>query len=128
MKEVLYSIQYENNHIDDCQYAILVPKQALSGARIVLIGAETNAQSKHSLHALSQMAFYQYQDNELEPAIMSGNCTVTGGTISETIDNGLIIVRQSNGIITILIHPDLKAKPLLEAAHRYCTRWIRLDI
>lgn len=128
MTAKLFSIQYESTRIDDCQYAILVPQQALNGARIALVGGETDSQSKHSLHALSQMAYYQFQDSELEPVIMHGNCLVTGNTISETMGNGLIIVRQYSGIISILIHQELKAKPLLEAAHRYCTRWVRLDI
>ena len=128
MTEKFFSIQYESTRIDDCQYAILVPQQALNGARIVLIGGETDSQSKHGLHALSQIAYYQFQDSELEPVRMQGNCTVTGDTIYETMENGLIVVRQITGIISILIHQELKAKPLLEAAHRYCTRWVRLDI
>lgn len=128
MNEVLFTIQCEPIHIDDCQYAILVPQQALTGARIVLIGGETDSQSKHSLHALSQMAYYQFQDNELEPITIHGNCTLTGKSVSETMDNGLIIVMQKSGVISILLHPELKAKSLLEAAHRYCTRWVRLDI
>ena len=115
--------------IGDSVVALVVPAKAVEEPGYIK-GMTTGAESgkKHELHALAQMAYYQHQDDELEVTIMQGDCRVEDESGVETLVSGLVIYRSSTGLLHVIAHGDVNCKKLLEAANRYCTRWVRLDI
>jgi hypothetical protein len=44
------------------------------------------------------------------------------------LEDGMILYRDTSGSFKVLTHELQNKKKLLEAAYRYCTRWVRLDI
>ncbi len=123
------SITCENAEINDCTSVIMVPEIALNEpGYIKTLTAKPEANSKHEFHAMAQMAYYQYQDDELDIASAKGPFHVVCGNEAEEMDSGMLIYRDSGGEFHVLIHEDLNKKKMLEATNRYCTRWVRLDI
>lgn len=86
------------------------------------------SQSKHQLHSISQMVLFQLQDNEITPLFIENDFTITGSEADCLVNKGLCIYKTQSGEIGIISHQGLMVKKLVEAAHRYCTRWVRLDI
>lgn len=115
--------------ITDCESVILVPEIAMKEAGFIkTFTIKDSASAKHEYHALAQMAYYQYQDDELEIVEIDAPLTITCGTESSEIDGGMVLYRAVNGSFHVLAHGVENRKKLLEAAYRYCTRWVRLDI
>lgn len=122
-------IESEGIEINDCVSAILVPEKALTEpGYIKTVTARADAHSKHEFHAMAQMAYYQYQDDELKILEVAGNIRVTASNTVEEICPGMVIYRDVRGEFHVMIHNSLNKKKMLEATNRYCTRWVRLDI
>ena len=125
----MITIVCKSIEITDCQTVVLVPEIALrEPGYIQAFTVSAASGAKHEFHALAQMAYYQYEDSELPVDDLQGNCTVSYGEKNETFDLGAIIYRTKDGEIRAAVHPEVNRKKLLEAANRYCTRWVRLDI
>ena len=113
----------------ECSSALLVPEIAeQEPGYIKALTSSSAASSKHEFHALAQMAYYQHQDDEIEVKPLTGLCRIRRGNDAELLESGLIIYRSVDGTIHIASHQGVNSKKLLEAANRYCTRWVRLDI
>ncbi len=112
-----------------CSAVILVPEKALQEAGFIrMLAAEQTAQSKHEFQALAQTALMRFEDRELAPDPAAGTLRVTLGTQIFDLDAGLLIVRLPSGDIMLLSNSNRPTRKFLETAHRYCTRWIRLDL
>lgn len=123
------TIRSDGKEIKGCSSAILVPEAALvehGYIRTMIAGEEAGA--KHEFHAMAQMAYYQFQDDELEVVEVAGDLEVSRGGLVEHVRRGMVVARGGEGQFFILTHPGLNTKKMLEAANRYCTRWVRLDI
>lgn len=122
-------IEFDDNVIENCVSAILVPEKALEEpGYITTLTAGKDAHSKHEYHAMAQMAYYQYQDHEIDIQYAISPVQVVKGVDVEIVGSGMVIYRDGKGEIHILIHSMLNKKKMLERTHRYCTRWVRLDI
>lgn len=116
--------------VEDCSSAILVPYKAIEEAGYIQTLTEKNdASAKHEFHAMAQMAYFQFQDDELElEGTSSAAIHIICGERTEVLESGLLLYRDTQGGFRAIIHRDLPKKKLLEAAYRFCTRWVRLDI
>lgn len=113
----------------ECAAAIIVPEQALQEpGYITMMTGQGAAVDKHGLQALAQTACYQFQDGELEVVEMTGPCRLVGPSGEADLPSGMVIYRESSGAIGAAVHAGLNPRKMLESAHRYCTRWVRLDI
>ena len=125
----MLKIYNEEQLIDSCTSAILVPEKALEEAGyIITMTSNNDASSKHEFHAMAQMAYFQFQDDELNVNDVSGLIKIDSGERQEIVDTGLVLYRDADGGFHALVHGGLNKKKLLEAAYRFCTRWVRLDI
>jgi len=125
----MISITYDDMIISDCTSVLIVPDIAeQEPGYINTLTSAPGTGSKHEFHALAQMAYFQFQDDELEIEHMSSACRIYQDNGDQTLASGLIIFRSGAGTIHILSHQGVNYKKLLEAANRYCTRWVRLDI
>jgi hypothetical protein len=108
---------------------IVVPEQALSeGGYIRAFSSEQSGQSKHLYQAMAQTAYFLDQDDELTVRQYQQPLTVHCGSAYLLLERGLAIVRTVDGGQEVLVVGPVNRKKLLEAANRYCTRWVRLDI
>lgn len=129
MENEKIQITCEDKLITDCVSVILVPEMAVSEpGYIKTITASADAHSKHEFHAMAQMAYYQFQDAELDIVTVSSPVRVTKGENVEELASGMVIYRDGSGEFHVLIHKLLNRKKMLETTNRYCTRWVRLDI
>ena len=113
----------------ECGSVIIVPEKAVSEAGYIrTMTAHATAHAKHEFHAMAQMAFYQYQDGELEVEIVQGPVTVGFKDQIETLSSGMLIGVDNRGGLRLIAQDGQNIKKLLETAHRFCTRWVRLDI
>lgn len=125
----MITITYAEISIADCVSVLIVPERAMQEpGYIKALTSSAASNAKHEFHALAQMAYFQYQDDEVEIDIIKGTCRILQEQNDETLESGLVIYRTSDGAIHIISHQDVNSKKLLEAASRYCTRWVRLDI
>lgn len=125
----MITIAYAEISISDCVSVLIVPERALQEpGYIKALTSSSASNSKHEFHALAQMAYFQYQDDEVAVVIIKGTCRILQEHNDETLESGLVIYRTSDGAIHIVSHQDVNSKKLLEATNRYCTRWVRLDI
>ena len=123
------TIQSATTMISDCESVILVPEIALQEAGYIqTLTVKDSGHAKHEYHALAQMAYFQYQDDELEIVEINSPVKITWGTEVSEMESGMILYRETGGSFHVLIHALQNRKKLLEAAYRYCTRWVRLDI
>ena len=109
--------------------AIVVPEIALSEpGYIVTVAAAASGHSKHEFFALAQMAYYQFEDDELAVnRVREPLCIEQDGQM-EKLEAGMVILRQESGELMVCVHDQLNARKMLETANRYCTRWVRLDL
>jgi hypothetical protein len=122
------NVSAADRHPAECTTIIIVPEAALSEpGHIRTIAAHQTGQSKHEFHALAQMAFIRFDDGELEAERLSGPIVIALADQTVRVDSGALIGRLPSGEIIVLSNADSPRK-YLEAANRYCTRWIRLDI
>jgi hypothetical protein len=119
----------EDNLIAHCSAVIIVPDTALAQAgHIQCIASGQTGQSKHEFHALSQMALMQVEDHELSPTTIQGKLRIITEDNTVELKNGLLICRLTAGELAVCQNTDRPVRKYLEAAHRFCTRWVRLDI
>ena len=113
----------------DCNTVILVSERALdTDGQIIMLSSNTGPQTKHEFYALAQMAFIQFQDDELDISAVQGPIKVAWKDAVNQIEAGMAICRARDGTLSVMAHHDQPWRKLLEAAHRYCTRWIRMDV
>ena len=126
----MISISSDNIGISDGISVVVVPEKAVTEpGYIKAFTSHPQSGSKHEFHALAQMAYFQFQDEELEIDGIEGKCIIKSDEgHQELMSCGLVIYRDSNSVLHVLAHRGAACKKLLEAAHRYCTRWVRLDI
>ena len=129
MQEDTIRVCFENVGGGECSSVIVVPERALDeGGFIRTLTAGDPAHAKHEFHAMAQMAMYQFEDGELEMTEVLGPVTITWKNEVENLTAGMVIYRDGGGNFHILAHKGQNVKKLLEAANRFCTRWVRLDI
>ncbi len=122
-------IVFDKKVITESASVIIVPEAALQEAGYIkMFTVKDLAHSKHEYHAMAQMAYFQYQDDELEIEEISSAVTVNCGNDTVNVDGGIVIWRDGSGEFRVVAHPLQNRKKLLEAAYRFCTRWVRLDI
>ncbi len=115
--------------IADCETVIVVPEIAVKEAGYIkTYSCKESGNAKHAFHALAQMVYFQFQDEELEIVEIDSPLTISDGRERTELDNGLVLCRDLAGKLHVLAHARQNRKKLLEAAYRYCTRWVRLDI
>ena len=87
-----------------------------------------DAHSKHEFHTMVQIALSRLEDGELDIEAVHGPLTVERKNEVETITAGLVVFLDPQGNFHLIAHPGQNAKKLLQVAHRFFTRWVRLDI
>ncbi|MCP4745997.1 MAG: hypothetical protein GY874_07625 [Desulfobacteraceae bacterium] len=127
--DVTLEIYNGNRLLADCACVIIVPEPALTEPGHIRCKArEQTGQSKHEFHALGQMALYQYEDGDYTPGQINGKLQIVKAGESMILEKGMVICRTAAGNLTVLSNSSGNPRKLLEAANRYCTRWVRLDI
>jgi len=122
-------IEFNNKKIEDCNSVILVPEKAMQEPGYILTFSEDNdASTKHQFHAMAQMAYFQYQDGEIDVQPVDGVVIVRKDTLTEELLSGICLCRDDQGGFFALSCGTVNVKKLLEAVYRFCTRWVRLDI
>ena len=123
------SITSDDTNLTDCVSVIVVPEIALKEAGYIkMFTVKDEAHAKHEYHAMAQMAYFQYQDEDLEIQELKSPISIVCGEENIELSDGMIICRVRTGEFYVLIHAMQNRKKILEAAYRYCTRWVRLDI
>ena len=125
----IISIHSAASNIEDCETIIVIPEKAVQEAGYIqMLSVKESGHAKHEYHALAQMAYFQMQDDELDIREIDSPLTIRTSAESIELDGGLLICRDKTGEMYALIQVGQNRKELLEAAYRYCTRWVRLDI
>lgn len=115
--------------ITDCVSLIIVPEIAIAEpGYIKTLTVKEAAHAKHEFQAMAQMAYFQFQDDELEITPLHEPLGITFREETEYLVVGMILYRDLAGQFHALVHEGQNRKKLFEAAHRFCTRWVRLDI
>ncbi len=129
LKKDAIMIRFEDDKVTECSSAIIIPERAMIEAGYIrTMTTNVNAHSKHEFHAMAQMALFQFKDGELDVETVHGLLTVSWKDEVERIIAGLVIFLDSQGHLHLIAHSGQNARKLLEVAHRFCTRWVRLDI
>ncbi|MCP3887901.1 MAG: hypothetical protein GY702_03370 [Desulfobulbaceae bacterium] len=122
-------IDSKDDKISECESVIIIPEIAMEEpGYIQVFTVKDSANAKHEYHAMAQMAYYQYQDDELTLVETNGTIVVTAPQEKVELDAGVVLYRKENGDFNGIVHRLQNKKKLLEAGYRYCTRWVRLDI
>ena len=125
----IITIETASFALSDCESIIIVPERAVQEAGYIkTFTIKDSAHAKHEYHAMAQMAYFQFQDDELDVVGVDSMVTVTSGKERFDVVDGLIMYRVTDGSFHVVVHKMQNKKKLLEAAYRYCTRWVRLDI
>ena len=123
------SIQSAEAVLDYCESVIIVPEIAIEEpGYIKSLSIKDSAHAKHEFHAMTQMAYFQFQDDELNIEEIDSSLTIIFGAQDIELGGGMILCRNLKGEFRVFVHAVQNRKKLLEAAYRYCTRWVRLDI
>ena len=112
----------------DCDCLLIIPQRAVEEHGYIKAMHHSATGNKHEFQALAQTGYYQYQDDELDCCEAAGSIEVVRGTEQESLEDGMVLFREAGGTIRAVMHRSAPAKKLLEAANRWCTRWVRLDI
>ena len=112
----------------ECDCLLIIPQRAIDEHGYIRAMRHSATGNKHEFQALAQTGYYQYQDDELDCKETAGSIEVIHGTERESIEDGMVLFRDAGGAIRAVVHKTAPAKKLLEAANRWCTRWVRLDI
>ncbi len=124
-------IESKGKNIARVSVAILVPERALQEPGYIQMmqdGGSGCMEDKHQYQALAQMAYFQHQDQEIEIHGVSAPLKVRILEQDVRLDDGLCIAKEDDGTLVVWQIGEGNVKKLLEAVHRYCTRWVRLDI
>jgi hypothetical protein len=129
LKKDAIIIRFQDDTVTECSSAIIIPERAITEAGYIrTLTTNPEAHSKHEFHAMAQIAFSRFQDGELDIEAVHGPLTFEWKNEVETITAGLVVFLDSQGNFRLIAHSGQNAKKLLQAAHRFFTRWIRLDI
>ncbi len=112
----------------DCDCLLIIPEKAVDEPGYIKAMHPSGTINKHEFHALAQTGYYQFQDDELDYCETAGQMKVVRRAEIEALEDGMILYRDTGGSIKAVIHQAARTKKLLEAANRFCTRWVRLDI
>ncbi|HBG18314.1 MAG TPA: hypothetical protein DDY32_03315 [Desulfobulbaceae bacterium] len=125
----MISIHSTTMNIENCETVIVVPEKAVGEAGYIqMFSVKDSGHAKHEYHALAQMAYFQLQDDELDIREIDSPLTVHASGESVVLGDGMVVCRDGSGAIYVLVRAGQNRKKLLEAAYRWCTRWVRLDI
>ncbi|SDP55549.1 hypothetical protein [Desulforhopalus singaporensis] len=125
----MISIHTNGEKIAEYESLIYIPDIAVTEpGYIKMISVKDSANAKHEYHAMAQMAYFEFQDGELETEEIEQVLMVE--TAKEQIEfrDGIMLCRKEDGGFKVLVRPNVNVKKILEAGYRYCTRWVRLDI
>ena len=112
-----------------CRTVLVVPGRAVAEPGYIKAFTVADAGSaKHEYHALAQMAYFQFQDEELTCTTVDSPLIIDSDGEPLSVNDGMVLCRDLAGAVLALIFAGENRKKLLEAAYRYCTRWVRLDI
>ena len=115
--------------LDQCKRAVLVPEKSVEEPGYIQTSSGTGeTASKHEYHAMAQMAYFQYQDDEIAIMTTESSIAVSSSENTTEITSGLVIYLSDAGEIKVVSTSGVNIKKLLETAYRFCTRWVRLDI
>lgn len=129
MKNAIITLQIAETVITDCESVILVPEIAVQEAGYIkTFTVKNSGHAKHEYHTMAQIAYFQFQDDELAITEINSPLTITSGAEVSEMAGGMVMYRDMTGSFHVLVHEMQNRKKLLEAAYRYCTRWVRLDI
>ena len=129
MKEDSITIRFEDDTVTECSSAIIIPERAIIEAGYIrTLTTNSTAHSKHEFHAITQIALSQFQDGELEVETVYGPLTIQWKNEIETLTAGVVVLLDSQGKLHLICNSGQNVNKLLQSAHRFCTRWIRLDI
>jgi hypothetical protein len=112
----------------ECDCLLIIPERAIDEHGYIRAMQRSATGNKHEFQALAQTGYYQFQDDELDYFETQGHIEVIRGLEKETLDDGLVLFRDTGGAIRAVGHQGARPKKLLEAVNRFCTRWVRLDI
>lgn len=122
-------VQIGENTIIQCDSVILIPKKALEEAGYLkVLSMQDSGSAKHEYHAMSQVVYFQHQDDELNIDVLEAPVVVMQNDEKEILEDGMIIFRDLSGSFQVFSHLADLNKRFLEIAYRFCTRWVRLDI
>lgn len=115
--------------VTECRTVLVVPERAIGEPGYIKAYSAGDAGSaKHEYHALAQMAYFQFQDEELNCLVVEAPLRIVSGGEARSQDDGMVLCRDLAGAVSALAFSGQNRKKLLEAVYRYCTRWVRLDI
>lgn len=122
-------LQFDSKVVDNCETVIVVPDKALTEpGYIKSFTLKDSGHAKHELHALAQMVYFQFQDEELDVVEVGEVIKVADESENVELRDGMILFKLTDGSISAASQGMINRKKYLEAAYRYCTRWVRLDI
>ena len=112
----------------ECDCLLIIPERAVQEHGYIRAMHHLAAANKHEFRALAQTGYYQFQDDELELCETPGPIEVVHGQEKQALEDGMVLFRDTGGLIKAVAYTSAHPKKLLEAANRFCTRWVRLDI
>lgn len=113
----------------ECESVILIPERAIAEpGHIKVYTVKDSAHAKHEYHAMAQMAYFQFQDDELRIQEVDSPIVIITASEEMRLEQGMLLCRAADGSFTVFVHAMQNRKKLLETGYRFCTRWIRLDI
>jgi len=125
----MITVTGEKITVRGCAAVIIVPEIAEREAGYIkTLTTAGDADAKHEFFALAQMVLFQYEDEELKVEPLFSPLSIRHGQDEQRLERGLVICRDHEGGLRLLAHEEMNVKKLLEATHRHCTRWVRLDI
>lgn len=123
------TLEFAGRQVTDCASLIIVPEVAVTEPGYIrTLTVKAAAHAKHEFQTMTQMAYFQYQDGELEMTTLQGPLSITFRGETDCLTSGMALYRDQAGLFHALIHEGQNSKKLIEAAYRFCTRWVRLDI
>jgi hypothetical protein len=129
MKDDSITIRFEDDRVTECSSAIIIPERAMIEAGYIkTLTTNSTAHSKHEFHAIAQIALTRFQDRELLVEAVYGPLTIQWKSEIETITAGVVIILDTQGNLHLIGNSGQNVNKLLQLAHRFCTRWVRLDI
>jgi hypothetical protein len=113
----------------ECESIVIIPEIAIAEpGYIKAYTTRDSAHAKHEYHAMAQMAYFQYQDDELECTELENPLKIKAMQEEFDLEQGMVLARTGDGRFLVFVHGLVSRKKLLETGYRYCTRWVRLDI
>ena len=129
IKDYSINIRFEDDMVTECSSAIIIPERVMIEAGYIKpLTTNSTAHSKHEFHAIAQIALSRFQDGELEIEAVNGPLTIQWKDEIETMTAGVLVFLDSQGNLRLIDNSSQNVNKLLQLAHRFCTRSVRLDI